>query len=638
MRPDDRRTIWLFTGTALALGLLVFLAGAKPSAANWGVHVLGFLSPGGSAAVVLVLIASLLPPVQTLLVTTIVRWTEAVGSWSLMRRMILSAVCLCCLAVLFWLARQRIFVLGDGFLVIRTLGVLEQTGDVPGSFPTAPLSAMVAWQIMHLLQALHIEHAAVTSWQCVSVIAGLIGVAAIWRLTGMLLDNPVERTAGAVLIGAGGAAQLFFGYVETYPAAYAVLWIYVLSALRTERGETHLAVTTLLYLVLCLFHVGMVIIAPSIIYLWVRAWRREGWRALGMAAVPSLLITPVILWLLRYGVGRLVATAIRDGAHYLPVASLNPWTDPYTLFSVWHVADLMNLFLLLSPFSVFMLGTFLVSVALPRTARPDNAVLWFTLGLPAGVWLCLNSFELGLSRDWDLAAPFGMLFVLGALIIWHRVTLPGIGRQRVMILMALFTVALTGGWVALNASEDRLLARFDCLLDSRFWSGSALADAFEESGSLYRDRGQLEKAAELYARSVVLDSTNARRWVQLAGTTANTGDAVSASRAYDRALALGTSDPVAHLNAGILAFQLGRTAEGIAMVRESLGWDSTSAAATFTLGTMLLQDGRSDQEALRWLERTTQLDPAHEQARKLLAFCRSRIAAAGAHGRDARGK
>jgi tetratricopeptide (TPR) repeat protein len=638
VRPNDRRTIWLFTGTALALGLLILLAGIEPSAANWGVHLLGFHSTAGSALVIIFLIASILPPVQTFLLSLMTRWSGAVASWSAVRRIGLGAACLCGLAALFWLVRQRTFVLGDGFLVIRTLGVLEQTRDVPGSFPTAPLSAMAAWQMMHLLQALHVEHAAVSAWQFVSIFAGLVSIVAIWKLTGMLFDDPVERIAGALLISAAGAALLFFGYVETYPATYALLWVYVLAALRTERGETHLAVTSVVYVVLCFFHVGMAIVAPSIVYLWLRVWRREGWRMLAVAALPSLLIAAGILQLLHYGPARLLATAVRDGAHYLPMTSLNSWTDPYTLFSVWHVADLMNFFLLLAPFSLFMLGTFLVSFALPRNARPENAALWFTLGLPAGFWLCINSFELGLSRDWDLAASFGMLFVVGALIIWHRATLPGIGRQRVMILMAVFTAALTAGWVALNANEEMSLARFERLLDSRFWSGSALADAYEETGSMYRDRGQLEKATELFARCVMLDSTNARRWVQLAGTIANAGDAPSALRAYERALALGTNDPMAHLNAGILKYQLGRTAEGLAMVRQSVERDSTSASAALTLGTMLLQGGRSDEEALGWLERAERLDPSLEQARKLSMLCRSRIAAASNRLRDGRRK
>ncbi len=53
MRADDRRTFWLFTGTALALGILIVLTGFQPSAVNWGVHFPGFLSPGGTAIVCL---------------------------------------------------------------------------------------------------------------------------------------------------------------------------------------------------------------------------------------------------------------------------------------------------------------------------------------------------------------------------------------------------------------------------------------------------------------------------------------------------------------------------------------------------------------------------------------------------------
>jgi len=629
VRADDRKTIWLFTGTALALGVLILLAALEPSAANWGVHVLGFVSPGVAAGIVLLLIASSLPPVQKSIAAMLTRSAEALGAKPRAFRRVLLAGCLCAAAGLFWAARQHAFFLGDGFLVIRTLGVLDRTGDIPASFPTAPLSGMAAWQLMHLLQWLHAGRAALTAWQAASVLSGLVTVGAVWKLSGMLWTDPVERSAGALLAGFSGAAQLMFGYVETYPAAYAILWVYLVAALRVERGETHLAVANVLFVILCLLHVGMLILLPSLMVLWFSAWRRKGWHQLLVAALPAAVTAILLLWWLGYGPSRLLATILRDGAHYLPLFSADGWNDPYTLFSLWHAADIMNLFLHLAPFSLFMAGAYVVSSVLPWSARPKEDTLWYALGFPAGIWLCVNSFELGLSRDWDLAAPFGVLVVVGALVIWHRVTAPGTGRQRVMVLMALFTAALTSGWVALNMDAERSFTRFGSLQDSRFWSRSALANANEELGSYLRDCGRTEEAAEAFARSVTLDSTNARRWVQLAGTIAQAGDAAAALRAYERAIALGTTDPMARLNAAILTYQLGRTTEGIAMVRDCVMRDTASAAAAMTLGTMLLQDGSMDAEALQWLDRAVQLDPGLEEAGRRAAALRARMAAAG---------
>jgi tetratricopeptide (TPR) repeat protein len=624
-RADDRRTLWLFTGTALALGILIVLAGFRPSAVNWGVHFLGFLSPGGTAVVCLLFVLALLPQVQDSLLSTIGRCTHTLTLWAPLRRRILAGTLLCAIGTLFWFVRQRTFFLGDGYLVIRTLALLEQTGDIPGSFPTAPLSAMVAWQMMRMLGALGVGQPALAAWQWVSIGAGLVSLTVIWRLSGMLWHDASERVAGFVLLGMAGASQLMFGYVETYPAAYALLWVYVLVAFRTIRGTTHVAVATAMFPVLCLFHLGMAILVPSLLYLWFITFQRTGWRALLVAIVPALILAPVMLWVVHYEPSRLAATILRDGAHFLPVSSPDLWTDPFTLFSIWHIADVMNLFLFLAPFSLLMLGAFFVSAGLPRNARPAESALWYTLGIPAAAWIFVNSFELGLSRDWDLAAPFGMMVISGALIVWHHVTPQGAARKRVMILMALVTAAATGGWIGIGADADDALARFERLQDPRLWPGSALADAYEEVGGYYRDRGQMEKAAESFARCVAADSTNARRWIQLAGTVANMGDGSAALRGYERAMSLGTQDPLAYLNAGILLYQRGRTVEGMGRVRASLALDSACAPAVLTLGTMLLHDGRHDEEALRWLERAVQLDSSDEDARQRAAFCRRRM-------------
>jgi cytochrome c-type biogenesis protein CcmH/NrfG len=627
LRVDDRRTLWLFTGTALALGILIVLAGFQPSAVNWGVHFLGFLSPAGIAVVCLLFVLALLPWVQDSLLTTIGRCTHTIATWAPLRRRILAGTLLCAIGTLFWIVRQRTFFLGDGYLVIRTLTLLQQTGDIPGSFPTAPLSAMVAWQMMRMLGAFGVEQPALAAWQCVSIVAGMVSLTAIWKLSGMLWHEPSERVAGFVLIGMAGAGQLMFGYVETYPAAYALLWVYVLATFRSIRGTTHVAVATALFPVLCLFHLGMAILVPSLLYLWFITFQRDGWRALLVALVPALILSPVMLWVVHYEPSRLAATILRDGAHFLPVSSPDHWTDPFTLFSVWHIADVMNLFLFLAPFSLLMLGAFFVSAGLPRNARPAECAMWYTLGIPAAAWIFVNSFELGLSRDWDLAAPFGMMVISGALIVWHHVTPQGTARKRVMILMALVTAAATGSWIGIGANADHALERFGRLQDPRLWAGSALADAYEEVGGYYRDRGQMVEAAESFARCVAVDSTNARRWIQLAGTVANMGDGATALRAYDRAMSLGTKDPLAHLNAGIIEYQRGRTAEGIERVRTSLALDPACAPAVLTLGTMLLRDGRHDVEALRWLERAVQLDSSDDDARQRAAFCRRRIMA-----------
>jgi hypothetical protein len=630
-RAEGRRTIWLLTGTALALAVLVVLAGLQPSAVNWGVHLLGFLSPAGIAIVVVLLLLSLLPSVQTFIISRIERWSAVLEGWSRGRRRALSVVLLCCAGVLFWFARQRTYLLGDGFLVIRTLGVLQQTGDVPGSFPTAPLAAMVAWQVLRVLEAVRVDHAAMLAWQFLSIAAGLVSLAAIWRLCGLLWSEMVERIAGFVLLGAAGGAQLLFGYVETYPAAYAALWVYVVVAVQVLRGEARISIATLLFMVLCFFHLGMAILLPSLLYLWVRTIRQDGWRALAPALAPAVILLPVMLWLLHYEPSRLLATAVRDGAHMLPLTGADVRTDPYTLFSIWHIADVMNLFLMLAPFSLLMMGAFFVSIGLPRSGRPDESGLWYALGFPAALWLCLNSFELGMSRDWDLAAPFGMMVVAGALAVWHHVTEPGAGRQRAMILMALFTAALTGGWITINADTEHSRVRFERLLDPRLLPGSALADAYEELGGFYRERQQLNEAAESFARCVVLDSTNARRWTQLGGTLANGGKATMALRAYERAMALGTKDPFAYLNAGIVHYQIGHAAEGMALVRKSLDIDSACAPAALTLGTLLMQDGLHDTEALTWLERAAELEPSSAETQHRVAACRARIVASRKH-------
>jgi tetratricopeptide (TPR) repeat protein len=530
-----------------------------------------------------------------------------------------TAVCLSA-AACFWFFRQATHFLGDGYLVLRTLAVAAETGDIPASFPTAPLTGLLAVNVLRLLHHAGAGDPALLAWQLLSIGSGILAIPMFWYLAGHLWTDTRERMLGTALLLFSGSLMLFFAYVETYPLAFAVCIAYVGAALGVQRGRASLWLASTLFSLLVFLHVGMSIFTPSLLYLFVKHLRAQGWSPVLRSSLSILVVSAAALTVVGYAPNGLVATFTRDGTSFLPLHFTDAWGSAYALFSLWHFVDLMNVFLLILPFSLVLVGGFAASAFLPARFRHADAAFWMFLAGPALLWLFFNNFELGLSRDWDLAAAFVFVIALAGVVSWSELMGPGQARMRGLLIMVILTGVQTVGWVAVNASTERSLRRFEAVLDFRFQSERAVAIALEEVGGYRRSQNDFEGAADAYAQCVVLDSMNARRWTLLANAATMSGNPIAQS-SYERAIALGSEDPEVYLNLGILRFLSGEVREGIRLAQDAAERDSLNATIAYTLGRMYEDGVRDTLSALPWFLRAVELDSTLVDAHKRATEC-----------------
>lgn len=621
-RTDQSPSITVISRTGLALLVFIGLAGAFPSAVNWGAHFWGFLPLPVPLLLGALMAMALLPAVQDRFLALL---TRAVATFSIQapsRRRLLWIVICAALGLLLWSFRQRTFFLGDGYLVLRTLPVEVASGDLPASFPTAPLTGYLAAALFGLFRVVGAADPALYAWQSLSVFSGIFALPASWWLVRPLAADTRERLALTALVYAGGAMMLFFGYVETYAPAYAVMIAFVAAAQDVRVRDGSLTTLLVLFVVLVFLHIGMAVFGVLVLYVCVRVIRARGWKALVLPVLAAIATTAIALVLISYSPQRLIATLLRDGASFLPLGRPDGWNESYTLFSLWHWVDLLNLHIMVAPFSLVLAGGLFASVFLPARYRQREAFFWVALAGPAFLWLFVNNFELGMSRDWDLAAPFATVVGWGGLASWLAMMGPSDTRTRGVVLMAMITIAHTAGWVGVNASAGGSLLRYDALLDFRSIPPRAMAIAYEEVGDYRRARGDLSGAAEAFARCVALDSTNARRWTVLGNAQAMQGNAPGARKAYERAIALGSADHEVRMNLGIMLFRQGDVDAAVRRLQEAVALDSADANAACTLGQMLVEGKGDVRGALPWFERALRLDPENRRARAYADRCR----------------
>jgi hypothetical protein len=560
--------------------LLHCLALFSPSGANWGFHHLAFLSAFIAVPIILLMVVALVPPVQERVFTCF-----QVGNAQ--HKVFLWSTLLCLLVLLFWSLRQQTFFLGDGYLVIRSLTRAHSVADLPAPFPTAPLSAFIAFHLKELLTAIRVEPAAQLGWQIQSIACGLAAIPAAYKLAGTLTGDPPSKRVIALFVLAGGASQLFFGYIETYPPAYVATLLFLWLSLEYLVGRVSLYLPFISFGLLFAFHFGMLSLIPAVLFLFILHFRRHGFVSVLLPTLAAKVVTFSILWLCGYAPVRVFSVVMKGGLYLLPLTAPDNWQAAYSVLSFWHLIDLFNMCMLLSPF-LLLLVPFALFMVWRRDVRWKPETMFLALTFVGAIgWEFVTNFEIGMSRDWDVLAPLSVCVVAFALYGLRYVSDEAGERRKLVFGMALVTLLHTLAWVAVNADEDRSIVRFAMLQDGRLRSQRAVAYACEDLAGFYRDRKQYTEAIPFLEQTVVIDSTNARRWLSLANVYQLAGQKENAMHAYEGSARHGIRDKAAFFNLGVLYYNRHRLDDAIAMLQQAAAIDPSDTLISSNLGMMI---------------------------------------------------
>lgn len=633
--------VWPVLCALVALVALLHLAAAfAPSGVNWGFHHLAFLPLPFRVLFPALMLLLLFPPVETrvgaLFESAVVRVTRL----SRGGKIVLGIGGLLLAALIFWTFRQTTFFLGDAMFVMRGLRTLRSAADIPQAIINAPLSGWFTWQIYQALLPKNPADAHQLAFQVFSVLLGVANLALLSRVVREIGADAQDRALAFLFLAGGGTAQMFFGYVENYTLALVAGLLFSWLAVLHFRGRAHAALPMAALGVLFVSHFGFFVMLPVAVLLLGRLVLRKKYLDAALGVGAAIAAAVALLWLSGYTLEAVRAEFAEQGEggrHFVPFATKSTGWHAYTMFSLWHLGDLANLFMLVSPFAVPVL--LLLAGPLFRAMRGGSVPL---AALVLGA-LCVLAFafafnfDIGMSRDWDLVASYTSLVAVAAAFAWFwLVGDPGL-RRRGMLLMGVVTLLHTIPWVLTNADSAASIDRSRMLRDDRVWGPAAIIYANEDLGNFYRDRKDFAKAVEYYEAGLRIDSTNSRRWIGIASAYDGLGDRANLFRAYRRAVETGTKSPEVYNAVLALGDQAGRLDEAFASLKAGLARDTANMPLHYFIGAGYAQFARSCEQALPYLERAAVLGPTVPQVFHALGKCYHNLGMkrqmAGAFGR-----
>lgn len=428
--------MWIAGGLLLASVIAGTLA---PQSRLWAVHFLAYYSSGGQGLFAL----------AALFGAAVVYWfsrkqtapaKSLAPSWGWQ-----AALALAFSALAFVLLSAAVAILGDGQLWVNNV----EAGAYTFSATRAPLTLLLhhgLYQWLHPLSGISGQH----TFALVAVASGLATLGA-WLCLARALRQSVGVT---LLLGfSWGGSALFFGYVETYAVVVAALsWQAVLIYLAVRRDRFSWLPVSIGLLAPLLNLLAVVFLPTLAAYVYWGLTRRDlEPRKVLLWSLPGLGIAAILYFVLGWYRGTDVL---------LPLFATREHTG--ALLTLRQGIDLTNALL-------FVCGPLLLlfAVALAQfrrsAAKTQRSLLLLALLFPLAA-LVMHNPQLGMARDWDIAASLLVLVPVAALVLWSDLALsPGV-RRALKIGCVLWLALVTLPWIRVQHSEELALRRFMDLL------------------------------------------------------------------------------------------------------------------------------------------------------------------------------
>ncbi len=501
---------------------------------------------------------------------------------------------------LLWKLETRTRFLGDGTIWLAGI----RSGN-PNPF-SEPLAAATWAGYSRILRSQGLPIDPVTAG-LLPILCGVIAAILFWRIASEIASKTGSRWIALGVLATLGIAQLYFGYIESYPLASVAILAYLWLGLRRARGADHPIWVAAALGIAVPFHLASTVLAPSFLYLLLREKRPWLERA-ALALVPAV-IAGGLLVLMGYppsrwfGAFHIAARAVESGHGAGDLAR------PYALFSLDHAWDVLNAIFLAMPVPALLLLTAMAGRAGAGGATErgkawdDPAAIFLGIAaLPGFLLAAALVLPVPPAQDWDLRGTLLIpLAVLGIKLGFSIPKLPMHGARGAGL--ALLGAGTLLSFVLVNANEEAGVHRFETLIGpgARITAygrayGNELLAAYDV------DRKDYARAAVHAQRALEAEPTNPRYWIKKGAALYELGRYDEAIPILEEGIRRGPARDDGYYDLGNCLARKRRYPEAVANYREAIRLGNARPDYLNNLGVALYYSGDTDSARVLWTE------------------------------------
>jgi Tfp pilus assembly protein PilF len=571
----------------------------SPSHVNWGFQLFGFYPLWVGIPALAFAVVVLVPSIRRNL------WKRLEGfarTCSRLHLWILPAALSIIFVFLVILFPARLHLLGDGALLLRVTGGLKAMEELPPNFNHQPLVGLIFGFIRDYAAAGLVEPGRI--FQILDAVAGVLFIILLTAFLRRLGRPPAEVAVYAGLAFFTAGSQFFFGYVELYVFFYIFTFAFLLTGWLAIEQHLSVLIPIICYILMVGLHFGSIFFFPAAGVLLIITFRRKI-RVLvfSFAVLVAVALTGYLAGLF-HPEALILRTVGESRYNFLPFSPEGEYFA-YTMFSTDHMLDWVNALALIAPFGIPMAVALLAGLWKEISFRDPLFLFLATASIAGLTFTFVMNPALGMARDWDFLASFFVPLIVFTLYLARKAFLHTTAHDLLLpVLVA--QIILTTGWIGVNASASKHLARVSTLGDPRFLGVVPRMNFNETLANHYWYSGHPQDAVAYWERYAAIDSANPRTMANLSEVYKKLGDGENAFRALQKAAENKSANPAVYMNLGVMFANRGDTANAIRYNLRALERDSGYAKAHANLGLLYSRQSKFA-EAVPYLERAIAL-------------------------------
>jgi hypothetical protein len=396
------------------------------------------------------------------------------------------------IAVALVIANIDAFVLGDAGTVASQIIRLSRGEDVATRAPLSLAMMRGLYAVSEYVNprtandAGHLVSDAITNTvreasnaEFAFTLAGIIAfiVLAVMLVTLMrhVVEDQAQRVWASLFFICSGTLVFFAGYMELYLLPFVAITGFHLSviAVLNERKQEWWMIAS--FALACASHVGAAVFLPVLLLALWHLHRGAPLRLLASVAGTAAAVLAMLL-LSGYTVQTMwyvvAAKSTESGSHFIPLFHTTSRAQAYGAFSPYHVADLVNLVLLVNPVGLIIILLSLGTTTRERLyRRPVESVLLVSTLISLAM-LFITNCDIGMVADWDFLSLYTVPTVITGL--WFLMKHGPASRIHILRVSCVLLCVHTGLWLWNCADDDAAVRRIGAMQNARTFSSDGL--------------------------------------------------------------------------------------------------------------------------------------------------------------------
>lgn len=352
--------------------------------------------------------------------------------------------------ILFYLFSVKAYFLGDGYTLISVLSNQDSIGR------SLEIGEFIIHELYLKLFGSFNLHYARLAYKNISILSGLIFVVSL-VFYGRKITSSFFSYCGLIFLMLTSAATiLYFGYVENYSVTSAVLFLFFISGISSIKNRSKSVIPIVAFLSALLLHkISVVYLPVFLVYIAITFLPKKIVGILS-ANLRYIMIGLIILFTISYIAVKIWAPL------FWKISFMHPYkweftVEGYTLFSIKHFIDFLNLLIFLIPISLVVL---ILAVFLPHNMKRKESSLFSIFIWPGALIGLMSAFifepNLGMARDWDLMSIMMIGALVAGIYYWFDKYSGYKFYRTATILLLTINLSIFVPWLALHNSEWRL--------------------------------------------------------------------------------------------------------------------------------------------------------------------------------------